>query len=44
LTRRHINFCCDLPLSLFDMQLPFRLKVKQGLERSPVVWRLARYV
>jgi hypothetical protein len=44
LSRRHINLCCDLRLDLFEMQLPLRLKVKQGLERSPVVWRLSRYV
>lgn len=44
LTRRHINFCCDLTLDLFEMRLPPRLKLRQTLENTPVAWRLARFV
>ena len=44
LTRRHINFCCDLTLDLFEMRLPPRLKLRQALEQTPVAWRLARYI
>lgn len=44
LTRRHINFCCDLTLDLFEMRLPPRLKLRQKLENTPVAWRLARFV
>lgn len=44
LTRRHINFCCDLTLDLFEMRLPPRLKLRQTLDKMPVAWRLARFV
>jgi hypothetical protein len=42
LTRRHINFCCDVNFDLFTFELPYRLKVKKQLERAPVAWRLAK--
>ncbi len=44
LTRRHINFCCDLNFDLFEMRLPPRLKLRKKLETMPVVWRLAKFV
>jgi hypothetical protein len=44
LTRRHINFCCDLNFDLFEMRLPPRLKLRKKLETMPVVWRLAKHV
>lgn len=43
-TRRHINFCCDVRQELFEFRLPARLRLKQGLERTPVAWRFARWV
>lgn len=42
LTRRHINFCADVPFDLFDFKLPPRLALKQSLEKTPVLWRLAK--
>lgn len=44
LTRRHINFCCDLNFDLFEMRLPPKLKLRKKLETMPVVWRLAKLV
>lgn len=44
LTRRHINFCCDVPFDLFDVRLPPRLALKKSLEDAPVVWRLAKHL
>jgi hypothetical protein len=44
LTRRHINFCCDVPFDLFEMKLPPRLALKKTLDEMPVGWRLAKYV
>jgi hypothetical protein len=44
LTRRHVNFCCDINSELFDIRLPPRLKFKKILEDTPVAWRLARYI
>ena len=44
LTRRHINFCCDLTFDLFEMRLPPRLKLRKTLENTPVAWRLAKFV
>jgi hypothetical protein len=44
LTRRHINFCCDVPHDLFSLRLPPRLALKKGLESVPFGWRLAKYV
>jgi hypothetical protein len=43
-TRRHINFCCDVRRELFEFRLPPRLRLKQRLEHTPVAWRLARWV
>ena len=43
-TRRHINFCGDLTLDLFQMRLPPRLKLRRRLEQTPVAWRLARWL
>lgn len=40
LTRRHINFCADLPFDLFDFALPPRLALKRSLQDMPVLWRL----
>ena len=42
LTRRHINFCADVPFDLFDFKLPPRLALKQSLEKMPVLWRVAK--
>jgi hypothetical protein len=42
LTRRHINFCADVPFDLFDYKLPPRLALKQTLEKTPVLWRLGK--
>lgn len=44
MTRRHVNFCCDLSFDLFEMRLPPRLKLRKRLENTPVAWRLAKYV
>lgn len=44
LTRRHINFCCDLPFDLFHIQLPPRLTIKKRLESVPLAWRLAKHL
>ena len=35
LTQRHINFCCDVPVPLFELDLPPRLALKQKLESVP---------
>lgn len=43
-TRRHINFCCDLNFDLFEMQLSPRLKLRKTLEQMPIAWRAARWV
>lgn len=40
LTRRHINFCADVPFDLFDLELPARLALKRSLQGMPVLWRL----
>ena len=40
LTRRHINFCAELPFDLFDFRLPARLALKKSLQDTPVLWRL----
>lgn len=42
LTRRHINFCADVPLDLFEIDLPIRLSIKKSLESKPILWRLAQ--
>ena len=42
--RRHINFCCDVPFDLFEIDLPFRLETKRKLEGIPFGWRLAKYL
>jgi hypothetical protein len=44
LTRRHINFCADVPFDLFDMELPPRLALKRSLQDMPVLWRLAQHL
>jgi hypothetical protein len=44
LTRRHINFCCDVPVPLFDLDLPPRLALKKKLESVPGAWRVSRYI
>lgn len=44
LTRRHINFCCDVPFDLFKLELPTRLRLKKRLEHVPVAWRLAQWM
>jgi hypothetical protein len=44
LTRRHINFCCDVPFDLFQIKLPPRLALKKRMERVPVAWRMAKYL
>ena len=42
--RRHINFCCDVPFDLFEIDVPFRLETKRRLEGIPFGWRLAKYI
>ncbi len=44
LTRRHINFCCDVPFDLFSYRLPPKLALKSRLSTLPFGWRLARYI
>jgi hypothetical protein len=44
LTRRHINFCCDVTSDLFEMRLPARLRLRKTVENTPVAWRLARWI
>ena len=44
LTRRHINFCCDVPFDLFEVKLPPRLALKKSLESLPLGWRLAKFL
>ena len=41
LTRRHINFCADMPFDLFDIKLSPRLALKKSLATVPGLWRLA---
>jgi hypothetical protein len=43
-TRRHINFCCDLTTDLFEMRFPPRLRLRRTLEKTPVAWRFARWI
>lgn len=42
LTRRHINFCADVPFDLFALELPPRLAMKKRLEAMPVLWRIGQ--
>jgi hypothetical protein len=44
LTRRHINFCCDVNFDLFQLHAPARLALKRTLQSLPLGWRLARYL
>lgn len=44
LTRRHINFCADVPFDLFDFELPARLALKKSLQGMPVLWRLGNRI
>jgi hypothetical protein len=44
LTRRHINFCADVPFDLFDFDLPARLALKKQLEHMPVLWRMGKHL
>ncbi|WP_293264281.1 hypothetical protein [Neptunomonas sp.] len=44
LTRRHINFCCDVPFDLFELELPLKLKIKDKLSSIPLGWRLSKYI
>ena len=44
LTRRHINFCCDVTTDLFELRLPPRLRLRRRLENTPVAWRLSRWI
>ncbi|WP_201349267.1 2OG-Fe(II) oxygenase [Neptunomonas japonica] len=44
LTRRHINFCCDVPHDLFQIKLPLKLKLKRKISDLPFGWRLAKYI
>lgn len=44
LTRRHINFCADVPFDLFDFKLPPRLALKKSLAGMPVLWRLGNKI
>jgi hypothetical protein len=42
LTRRHINFCADVPFDLFELKPPLRLAIKKSLEAMPVLWRVGQ--
>jgi len=42
LTRRHINFCADVPFDLFKIDLPTRLALKKSLAHLPVLWRVGQ--
>ncbi|WP_439135800.1 hypothetical protein, partial [Pseudomaricurvus sp.] len=42
--RRHINFCCDLPFDLFQIRKPFRDTLRDKVEDTPVIWRLAKLI
>ena len=44
LTRRHVNFCCDVNFDLFQIHAPARLALKKTLQSLPLGWRLARYL
>lgn len=44
LTRRHINFCCDVNFDLFQIHAPARLELKRKLQSLPFGWRLAKYL
>ena len=44
LTRRHTNFCCDVPVPLFELDYPARLAVKRKLESVPGGWRVSKYL
>ncbi|WP_341676584.1 2OG-Fe(II) oxygenase [Niveibacterium sp. SC-1] len=44
LTRRHINFCCDVPFDLFSYRLPPKLALKNRLNQMPMGWRIAKYI
>jgi hypothetical protein len=44
LTRRHINFCCDVPFQLFNMKVPVKLALKKKLDSIPLGRRLAKYI
>jgi len=43
-TRRHINFCCDVTEDLFELEMAPRLKLRRRLEKTPVAWRFAHWV
>jgi len=43
-TRRHINFCCDLNFDLFELKMAPRLQLRRRIEKTPVAWRLARWI
>jgi hypothetical protein len=44
LTRRHVNFCCDVRFDLFKMKPPVRLVLKKKLNSVPLARRLAKYI
>jgi hypothetical protein len=44
LTRRHVNFCCDVNFDLFQIHAPARFALKRRLQSLPFGWRLAKYL
>jgi hypothetical protein len=44
LTRRHVNFCCDVNFDLFQIRAPAQLALKRRLQSLPLGWRLAKYL
>jgi len=42
LTRRLINFCCNVPVPLFELDYPTRLAVEKKLESVPGAWRVSK--
>lgn len=42
ITRRHINFCADVPFDLFQIDRSARLALKQSLASKPVLWRIGQ--
>ena len=44
ITRRHVNFCAEVPVDLFKFRLPARLRLRKTLEETPGLWRLAKWV
>lgn len=44
IARRHINFCCDLNFDLFKIQKPTKIRIKDKVSETPIIWRLAKWI